>query len=211
MKFSPSIEIAPVDDQVKERPKLIWPSQRSLRDEYGFGEPRFPVFEEYVARYKDPEPKAAIEFVRSVRAARHRVWLMDDYIFKDDNQNLERNVLRVLSWFKGCASCSDIRIATRCFTYECRTTIDSLVYDFVEDMNRARGSAPSLISVEVGYVLCRGRFDFLHDRFAIIDDELWHFGATVGGLHSKVSAVSHGWHAEQRRASSFFEEAWRQR
>ena len=35
-------------------------------------------------------------------------------------------------------------------------------------------------------------FDHIHDRFAIIDDELWHFGATVGGFHSQVSAAQEG-------------------
>jgi hypothetical protein len=49
----------------------------------------------------------------------------------------------------------------------------------------------------------------VHDRFAIVDDELWHFGATVGGAHRSVNAFSRGWDAKTTRASEFFEEAWK--
>ena len=52
-------------------------------------------------------------------------------------------------------------------------------------------------------------FPFLHDRFAIIDGALWHFGATVGGGHSDLTAVSGPWSATATRAVSFFEECWR--
>jgi hypothetical protein len=34
--------------------------------------------------------------------------------------------------------------------------------------------------------------ELMHDRFAIIDCELWHFGATVGGGYAGLTAVSHG-------------------
>lgn len=48
----------------------------------------------------------------------------------------------------------------------------------------------------------------VHDRFAIVDDELWHFGATVGGAHRSVTAYSRGWDTRTTRAGEFFEEAW---
>lgn len=48
----------------------------------------------------------------------------------------------------------------------------------------------------------------VHDRFALIDDELWHFGATVGGAHRSINAYSRGWDAGETRAMEFFEEAW---
>jgi hypothetical protein len=37
----------------------------------------------------------------------------------------------------------------------------------------------------------------VHDRFAVVDDELWHFGSTVGGAHQAFSAVSRGWSSEE--------------
>lgn len=45
--------------------------------------------------------------------------------------------------------------------------------------------------------------DCIHDRFAIIDNELWHFGATVGGFHRDVNAVSRGWNAQTHDAVQF--------
>ncbi|CAB3755441.1 hypothetical protein LMG29542_02595 [Paraburkholderia humisilvae] len=48
----------------------------------------------------------------------------------------------------------------------------------------------------------------LHDRFAIVDDELWHFGATVGGCHPSINAFSRGWSATETRAEAYFFHLW---
>jgi hypothetical protein len=45
----------------------------------------------------------------------------------------------------------------------------------------------------------------IHDRFAIIDDVLWHCGATVGGLHNAINAMTFGWSANTTNAIAFFE------
>ena len=57
--------------------------------------------------------------------------------------------------------------------------------------------------------LRRRSFPFLHDRFAIVDDALWHFGATVGGGHEGVNAASGPWSAVDARAVEFFDECWK--
>lgn len=61
-----------------------------------------------------------------------------------------------------------------------------------------------------GTVKCSGgldqqNFPFPHDRFAVIDQELWHFGATVGGGHPSLTAQSRGWDAEVAGFKIFFE------
>lgn len=48
-----------------------------------------------------------------------------------------------------------------------------------------------------------------HDRFAIVDNELWHFGATVGGSHPSINAFSRGWNAAETGAIRYFTELWR--
>lgn len=64
--------------------------------------------------------------------------------------------------------------------------------------------------VEVQWRKWKGReFPFLHDRFAVVDDALWHFGATVGGGHAGVNAASGPWSAADARAVDFFAECWR--
>lgn len=57
--------------------------------------------------------------------------------------------------------------------------------------------------------LRRNSFPFLHDRFAVVDDALWHFGATVGGGHPGVNAASGPWSADRAKAIDFFDECWR--
>lgn len=54
------------------------------------------------------------------------------------------------------------------------------------------------------------KFNYIHDRFAIIDDELWHFGGTVGGFNSKLSVASRGWDATKLNAIEFFNEVWQE-
>ena len=57
--------------------------------------------------------------------------------------------------------------------------------------------------------LRRRSFPFLHDRFAVVDDALWHFGATVGGGHEGLNAASGPWSAVDARAVEFFNECWK--
>ncbi|MCY4486025.1 MAG: hypothetical protein OXF11_02785 [Deltaproteobacteria bacterium] len=73
------------------------------------------------------------------------------------------------------------------------------------NMNR---SGSDLAEVRWSSTLDRHRFPFLHDRFAIVDGALWHFGATVGGGHPGVTAASGPWSEAETRARHFFEECW---
>ena len=65
------------------------------------------------------------------------------------------------------------------------------------------------VTVRWRATLSTDSFPFLHDRFAIVDADLWHFGATVGGGHPGLTAVSGPWSATATRAIDFFEECWR--
>lgn len=47
-----------------------------------------------------------------------------------------------------------------------------------------------------------------HDRFALIDGTLWHWGATVGGGFSGLNACSFGWSAKRTGAAAWFKELW---
>lgn len=47
---------------------------------------------------------------------------------------------------------------------------------------------------------------WLHDRFAILDDIMWHFGSTVGGAYRGFSAATRGWPA--RDLAYVFEDEW---
>lgn len=73
--------------------------------------------------------------------------------------------------------------------------------------HRQQGSAGVELSVCLELTK---KFNYIHDRFAIIDDELWHFGGTVGGFNSKLSVASRGWDATKLNAIEFFNEVWQE-
>ena len=52
------------------------------------------------------------------------------------------------------------------------------------------------------------KFPYVHDRFAILDGELWHCGTTVGGLHHSLSALSRGWDDRQHEFKELFDKTW---
>ena len=58
-------------------------------------------------------------------------------------------------------------------------------------------------------LLNKDSFPFLHDRFAVVDGALWHFGSTVGGGHHGLTAASGPWPEYETRGKRFFEECWR--
>ena len=39
----------------------------------------------------------------------------------------------------------------------------------------------------------KGNEGLVHDRFALIDNHIWHFGAAIGGMHDKIHAYSGPW------------------
>lgn len=43
-----------------------------------------------------------------------------------------------------------------------------------------------------------------HDRFAIMNQEIWHCGAAVGGMHGSLSALSRGWKDENDYLKKYF-------
>jgi hypothetical protein len=35
--------------------------------------------------------------------------------------------------------------------------------------------------------------EHFHDRFVLMDKEIWHCGATIGGMHNSINALTRGW------------------
>ena len=77
----------------------------------------------------------------------------------------------------------------------------------LRNMNPANSSATEIYWTAR---LSKRRFPYLHDRFAIVDGGLWHFGSTVGGGSRELTAASGPWPASERRAKKFFDECWRE-
>ncbi|WP_208596192.1 hypothetical protein [Vreelandella aquamarina] len=135
-----------------------------------------------------------------------RVWVVDEYFLMPDQGKPDDRILMILDWLHPGLVASDIRILTKAHD-EINEEMLQLFQLREREINQLQARRPKQCSIQVNTRLKVG-FDFIHDRFAILDDELWHFGATVGGFHASVNAASRGWCAIDSGAIEFFEMAW---
>lgn len=155
-----------------------------------------------------PEPLKAFEI--AVRSSVEKVWLIDEYIFIPDanKSKIDDRISTIIDWFPDYIIASDIKILTKQNNEVSEEGLE-IFKDREIEINSKRNKGSIKCNIEVNTNLSK-RFNYIHDRFAIIDDELWHFGATVGGFHASVTATSRGWNAEETGAVGFFELAWAQ-
>lgn len=133
-------------------------------------------------------------FARAVANAHRRLLIMDRHFDETGVKSLQRA-------FEG-SQASDVRLLTG--------RVDDLEKNRIDMENRINlHRSDQRVNVRWRTALHRNSYPFLHDRFAVIDGALWHFGATVGGGHPGLNAASGPWRAEETRAADFFEECWR--
>lgn len=172
------------------------------------GSPYFPNdFGTIHARRHSNDPKPMNAFRNAFRNAAHRVWVVDEYFLApDNNRSPDGRICTILEWLHDGLIASDIRILTKK-----HDEISEEMLEFFQmreaEINHARIRQPMKCSIQLSTNL-KTNFDYIHDRFAIVDDELWHFGATVGGFHASVNAASRGWSAIDSGAIEFFELVW---
>lgn len=172
------------------------------------GSPRFPLDMGTIHNRRNaPEPMPMLAFTSAVSASVERIWIVDEYfLVPPDRAGADSRIRKVLEWLPPHITASDIRILTK----DHKQINDEMLLLFESkqnDINAKRRPGQTRCRIEVCTRLT-ARFDHVHDRFAIIDDELWHFGATVGGFHPRVNAASRGWDAEASGAIDFFILAW---
>lgn len=156
-------------------------------------------------RFYASDPKPLDTFRRAVVEAVERVLIMDDYFLLPDKGVPEERLSTILDWLHPRLVASDIRILTKKHAEIDEELLQLFGAREEEINNQARRG--KRCSIQVNTRLREG-FNYVHDRFAIVDDELWHFGATVGGFHASVSAATRGWSAADVGAIKFFDLAW---
>lgn len=170
---------------------------------------RFPSEADIRTRGYSEIPMPLSAFVDAVRNAAERVWIVDEYFFTSGNDRIQttKHVSDIRSWFHRDLMATDIRILTGSHK---EVTADelSLVCMQADDINRSQPKRQTVCTIAIKTNLTSGDFNYVHDRFAVVDNELWHFGGTVGGYQKKVSAVSRGWCARETGAIDFFKLAW---
>lgn len=209
-KKAPIFNIPPTESSLT--PKIMWGCIAG-------GSPSFTTDMRIITSRKDYTNEPYLEnFKQSIQSSTERVWIMDPYLFEPEGpkntKHLNRNSQKsrceaILDWFHLGLSASDIKILTKANANspDVKEIIDCFEKRAIdinsETSNRGRNCQ---ILINTNLI---NKFDYVHDRFAIVDNELWHFGATVGGFHSQVNAVSRGWDANSTKAIEFFELAWR--
>lgn len=126
-----------------------------------------------------PAPRASAEkpleeFLEAMLEAKLRIWIMDPHfdgvcgfaaiqMVLDMSLELAEQQQRML----------DVRILT------------SVLGELEHWLKERKQSYPT--------VQRKGGCAGVHDRYALIDHELWHFGSTVGGGHPDLSTATRGW------------------
>jgi hypothetical protein len=209
-RFAPAIKVSETIQRPIPEKEILWGSQ-------GGGCNRFPLNRETIneRRFAD-DPMHLQAFGRAVSDAQARVWIVDEYLLMPDTktsdntekvkQKIHSRIATILHWFPLQLVASDIRFLTKHHA-EIEACELEKFQKHAQDINNYSVRRKTQCNIEVRTHLTQ-KFDFIHDRFAIIDDELWHFGATVGGFHAKVSAASRGWRASDHGAIEFFKMAW---
>lgn len=186
-----------------ERPfpnkEILWSSQAG-------GQACFPTSAAAYERKYSADPVPLQQFGKTVLGAQERVWIVDEYLLIPDSGKPAKRIEQILTWLPLSFAASDVRLLTKQHQEVGEDELKKF-QQRAQAINNQAVRREKECRIEVRMHLTRD-CDFLHDRFAIIDDELWHFGATVGGFHSRVSAASRGWRAADHGAISFFEEIW---
>lgn len=190
-------------------PKILWPTSRGYGDDGGSDSSVFPSLTAIKARRAARPPEALGAFVETTSMAQDRILILDDFLFKaQEGQSQQSRYDQVLTWLPNGLVANDIRFLTN--AHEDRVVQDEIQEQFnarIAAINQSEPRRAGKAKIEIRFSL-GSRFPYVHDRFAIVDNELWHFGATVGGLHSLVSAATRGWDAEALDAERFFNDAW---
>lgn len=154
---------------------------------------RFPAAHELRRRCSMDPAEPFDEFVFSVLGASKRLWILD--------LHFDAVGVNALEIALNTSSVSEVRILSG------QRTADLGLW--LARLNAVRALIdPPLSPVTWLAVMDSKSYPFPHDRFAIIDDELWHFGHTVGGGGACLFACSGPWDAQSFEVEPFYEDLW---
>lgn len=198
-------EVRPLPDR-----ELLWASVKPWGADSGSDSKRFPTVEDIRRRRLSDTPEPLHAFVNAAITATQRIFVLDGYLFQgNDKQSAQACFDEILKWMPIGLAANDVRLLTTAKGSQAdRDEIQRKFAKRAEEINQDTQRRVGRVTIKVRFTLSK-TFDFVHDRFAIIDNELWHFGATVGGLHNMVSAASRGWDATAHDAIRFFDDAWK--
>jgi hypothetical protein len=145
------------------------------------------------------------EFVSAIKEAKNRLLILDPYFgARGDSGSYDHTGLPLVEKGLILSRVATVKIASE--TLSVRSNYRDGVQK-LEDALSTGSKDPDLKWLDQLSKL--NRFE-AHDRFAIVDQELWHFGADVGGAHPGITMSSRGWSADETEAVRFFDQVWTQ-
>lgn len=198
--FTPDIPVASKPQRPLPANEILWGSQEG-------GQNRFPTSTAAWERKHSGNPVPLLKFSNSVADAQDPVWLVDEYLLTPDRKSIVERIVQILAWLPLGIAANDIRLLTK----QHKEIEEENLKNFqihAQKINAYSVRRGKQCRIEVRTHLTHRNCNFIHDRFAIIDDELWHFGGTTDGFQATVSASSRGWRAVDHGAIDFFEEIW---
>ncbi len=207
---SPLVKVAAPVTRPSLEKRIFWPSAPGYSGDGESDSIVFPCLTAIKARHGARPPAALSAFVEAVWDAQERILVLDDYLFEpQDDQSQQERCDQILFWLPDNLVANDIRLLTNeRWDQVVRDDIQAQFNERAANISRSAQRSARAAKIEIRFSLNKN-FPYVHDRFAIIDNELWHFGATVGGLHNKVNAASRGWDATTHDAIRFFNIAWK--
>ena len=179
-------------------PELLWPSIVFGSNGPISSDAKYFPEKEYIyerRKLNKYQAMTLVAFEQAVSDAKLRLLVMDPH-FDETGANSLRFALEK-------SQVSDVRLLTGGSATELEKMRNEMEWLVNQHRNDQR------VNIHWCSKLDSNSFPFLHDRFAVVDGSLWHFGATVGGGHPSLNAASGPWSAEETRAVAFFNECWR--
>ena len=206
---SPLFPAASVDDRApvgrlpepSVDPRLLWPSIRYWKGIENKDLSRFPTREHVNGRHAAHGAGTTLKLVAfetAVMEALVRILVLDPHF--------DAIGARILGSALSSSQAWDVRLLTGGSDID-REARERLRRELTRHLNLNQPT-PRGLEVRWNANLDKHYFPFLHDRFAIVDGELWHFGSNVGGGHPGLTAASGPWSTSATQAAEFFEECW---
>ena len=194
----PKIE-KPVEEK-EYHPQLLWPNFRYIDGEvYEEDEMIFIGDSESMKNQKNAFSK--IQREEKYSPGSNTFWncfrVSTDILFVDNffDENAYRRMLRELKEVFKARDKFKKSIQIYCsdkYTEVCNLHSESV---------KGNGEMFAFFSVKINRL---EMWNSTHDRFAIMDQEIWHCGAAVGGMHGSLSALSRGWKDENDCLKKYF-------
>jgi hypothetical protein len=170
----------------------------SQMDKVGFHD-----YEEYQTATEMFGPYST-NFEIAIKLATKRIWIFDQY-FMDYDPNKDLYSVEPCDFYEYLFCTCSTEILVICSGTEgAKDQREKLRKKFAE--YRSNGLLFVGFNFEARFI--ESYHPPCHDRFAIVDNELWHFGANVAGTHNGVNCFSRGWSASEHGAIRLFQEYW---